>query len=1117
MHTLGGHPQKLDVASWGRHSVPLRDSHRYLSTAQEGMSLRTLRPHQTTAVDAVLREFTAAAGRTTVVMPCASGKTGVGAGVASALASRDGTSRCVIVAPYIELLSQILGEWRLTRGAAALGQVVAVCSDEGLLREYEQDLREQRAYVTCAAEELAALTARPGPVTVATTYASLRVIAEAHHAHAMAPFDLLVSDEAHRSAGHRTKAWADVHRTSRVRASYRLYMTATPKVLLSTEADADEADDVVSMDNTDVYGEVCHRLTHAEARGLGLLAECRLRVPVVTDEQLHAAVQNGGPQMQSGRSAVSPRMLAAQIAVLKAAHQYDLTRIITFHNTVADARWFAQTLPAAAELLPAQERPASLWAGHVHGRHSRGDRAAARKRLGSQDNGLTVVANCRVFGEGLDVPAVSAVGFIGVRNSSTEIIQAIGRALRTGGQVGKIASVIVPVFLGTGESPEAALNSSPFEPVWRVAQALAAHDEEFAAELIAQRRSMGNGRTERAPAEVPSWLSISGIPVPPGFAAALTLKSVRVTTSSWHEYYGAAQAYREREGNLQVRRDHRTSSGLNLGRWIADLRRRRQCGELTDEQITAMNVLGMDWDGRERERRLLRELNVYKEAFGDLMVPVDYATGGDDPFPLGPVTSYTRKRLKEGRLDPGFVAELESLGFVPDVLEKARKVLLSDLDTYKKQYGDLLVPQTYSVPGTGRRLGAQVHELRKKRKTQSVPPSLVEELEMRGFVWDPAALRFTQILKDLDTYQEQYGDLLVPKHYVAPGSGRPLGKQVNELRIHRRRGSLPESDFQQLAARGFVWDVSAYVFARTLKDLTAYRKQHGGLLVPADYVTPGTNRKLGIHVSSLRRSKKARTLPRNQFKALAARGFVWDVPAYVFARTLKDLTAYRKQHGDLLVPADYVTPGTNRKLGEQVNNLRKAKKKGTLPDAHAEALVARGFVWDVSAYVFARTLKDLTAYRKQHGDLLVPGDFVTPGTNRKLGKQVAYLRSRRSRLSAAETAALDALGFVWDVLADEFAGRLRQFTAYTEQHGLTNLTRYSARSPEARALARWWNAQLAQYRAGTLSAARIQAITAAGLSLPQPHAASGLSVNDEQIRLLAHPPADPTALPGPTQ
>ncbi|WP_405824367.1 hypothetical protein OG705_29555 [Streptomyces sp. NBC_00838] len=37
---------------------------------------------------------------------------------------------------------------------------------------------------------------RAGPVTVATTCASLPVIAEAHHAHAMAPFDLLVSDDA---------------------------------------------------------------------------------------------------------------------------------------------------------------------------------------------------------------------------------------------------------------------------------------------------------------------------------------------------------------------------------------------------------------------------------------------------------------------------------------------------------------------------------------------------------------------------------------------------------------------------------------------------------------------------------------------------------------------------------------------------------------------------------------------------------------------------------------------------------------------------------------------------------------------------------------------------------
>ncbi|MFJ2188724.1 DEAD/DEAH box helicase family protein [Kitasatospora sp. NPDC087861] len=87
--------------------------------------------------------------------------------------------------------------------------------------------------MTTQAARIADLVAaeKPGePVTVYATYASLERIVQAHQQFVLPAWDLVVLDEAHRTAGAEGKAWAAVHDDDRVPAKWCLYFTATPRI-----------------------------------------------------------------------------------------------------------------------------------------------------------------------------------------------------------------------------------------------------------------------------------------------------------------------------------------------------------------------------------------------------------------------------------------------------------------------------------------------------------------------------------------------------------------------------------------------------------------------------------------------------------------------------------------------------------------------------------------------------------------------------------------------------------------------------------------------------------------------------------------------------------------------
>lgn len=594
------------------------------------VSAHRLRPHQTEAVDAAARALQLPTGTTApaaglraqVVAACGTGKTRIAAGVAERLRA----SRVLVLVPTLDLLTQTVAAWQ---EAGRGGAVVGVCSLRG-------DTGPGFPSTTDVGE-LVAWCKGLKRVTVFATYASLGLgtLERAHRA-GLEAWDLVVVDEAHRTSGTAGKPWAAVHDQQRVSAVRRLYMTATPRLWEpdgdwaggsgsdgGNGASAPEGRLVASMDDEAVFGPVVYELSLSEAIERGLVAPYRVICVDVADPAWQAAVASGADvRSVQVRGA---RLAAVQTAVLKAAAEYDLGRVLSFHHRTAEAEAFAAGLPAVAEQLWRREpglypKPGGTWARWLCGEH---DPAWRRQVLGEFETGLTsegdvvercVLSSVRVLGEGVDTRACDAVAFADVRGSMPDIVQAVGRALRMQPGQDKVASLAVPVLLGPGETPEAMLTSNSYDGLARLLAALRAHDtrvvEALAAPQAAGRTAgvdtkgqegqeqdddRGEGEGPRVGRPARELLAFSTPRNPALLARFVTLRVLRPERAAWRRGLAAAVAYHGEHGDLRVPYGHVDAEGFPVGRWVAEQRRAHGAGRLPGGRVAELEALGMVW------------------------------------------------------------------------------------------------------------------------------------------------------------------------------------------------------------------------------------------------------------------------------------------------------------------------------------------------------------------------------------------------------------------------------------------------------------------------------------------------------------------------------------------
>lgn len=485
-------------------------------TAPAIKAKKKLREHQVNALNAVEHGL-AQADRGKLIMACGTGKTFTSLKIAERLAGAG--KRVLFLVPSLSLLSQTLTEWSQESDVPLHSFAVCSDSDVGKKRKKDDDTvqtftHELRYPATTEPMRLATeMTKRHDAQhmsVVFSTYHSIDVISRAQHEHGLGAFDLIVCDEAHRTTGatfdsEDESAFVKVHDADFIRSIKRLYMTATPRIYGDAAKASAEKDNVAlcSMDDEVLYGKELYVITFSEAVKRGLLVDYKVIVLAVEETHVNRRLQN---LLKDENNQLKVDDAAKIIGCWKALSKQGLSenlagdteamrRAVAFCQVIEMAKagkthkvsskqiagMFQAVIEAYQEEEFEQAVRLACEAEHVDGSMNASEKEAKLNWLKTEppENTCRILSNVRCLSEGVDVPALDAVLFLTPRSSQVDVVQSVGRVMRTapGKQRGY---VILPVVIPAGVEPHEALNDNKtYGVVWQVLQALRSHDDRF--------------------------------------------------------------------------------------------------------------------------------------------------------------------------------------------------------------------------------------------------------------------------------------------------------------------------------------------------------------------------------------------------------------------------------------------------------------------------------------------------------------------------------------------------------------------------------------------------------------------------------------------------------------
>ena len=465
-----------------------------------------------------------------IILPCGTGKTRISLRVIEELTPSGDLS--VVLCPSIALVAQIRREY-LQHAAVPL-DVLAVCSDatagynpkkEGsrnatldpTVDNSNVSASEVKGRVTTDAEEIAEWMRQgaigSGVKVLIGTYQSSGRVSEALLS-AGVRARVMIADEAHRTAGlkrknsktaaaseeeKRLRDFTVCHDNDRFPVTHRVYQTATPRIYDGKRDTGNPNWIVRSMDDETTFGVELYRKSYMEAVDNKWLSDYRIIAMGINDPEAFETANILATNTKSkGRGKLTTtdylRGLAFALTISGATQggeeEVDIRSCIAFMNTVdksknmaADlqtdnvkkwvSRWFEENTNGGAASDYSLE--------HLDASSNAAARETAKGRLAEADaENPHGIINVGIFGEGTDSPSLSAVAFLEARRSPIDVVQAVGRAMRTADEK-KMGYIICPILVPPTADPEKWMSTSSPDEGWQelgqILLALRAHDQ----------------------------------------------------------------------------------------------------------------------------------------------------------------------------------------------------------------------------------------------------------------------------------------------------------------------------------------------------------------------------------------------------------------------------------------------------------------------------------------------------------------------------------------------------------------------------------------------------------------------------------------------------------------
>jgi superfamily II DNA or RNA helicase len=435
-------------------------------TKEQKLTLTPLspRPHQQRAIDDAKKYFGNEGNtRGKLIFPCGAGKSLTGYWITQEL----GAKSVIVAVPSLALVKQTLEVYlREIAANERTAKWLCVCSDQEIGSTDEVKIHTADLGVPCTTDptDIRHWLKQESELQkiVFTTYQSGRLVADISHSEGI-QFDLGIFDEAHKTVGSTGKLFSYLLFEKNISISKRIFMTATERFYSGTK------DDIVSMDDVDVYGEVFTQMTFKEAINLQLLTDYKvITIDVAKKEIADFIRENKLVELDSKwGTETEARSLAAMIALRKAMKALPIRNAVSFHSSIAKAERNSKL----QEHITATYGLPPIASYTVSGKMSTGQRDRIISEFAEAKGAL--VTNARCLTEGVDVPNIDCIVFADPRKSRIDIVQALGRALRR--KEGKTWGYIILPVVYDGDTHE--IDNDNFNEIVSIVRGLAANDE----------------------------------------------------------------------------------------------------------------------------------------------------------------------------------------------------------------------------------------------------------------------------------------------------------------------------------------------------------------------------------------------------------------------------------------------------------------------------------------------------------------------------------------------------------------------------------------------------------------------------------------------------------------
>ena len=352
-------------------------------------------------------------------------------------------------------------------------------------------------------------------VVIFCTYHSIDTIIQSQKEHALPEFNLVICDEAHRTASlgkgkkriTQNPFFTKVHKNTNLKAQKRLYMTATPKIYMHRiKADAKQNEvELFSMDDVEIYGHPFYEYTFAQAIKDRHLTDYRVVVSYFAkDDQnkidkfaqkfIERYVKVPVKKKKTTKKEIlfdkedATNLIAIYKQICKVGDNYTddkipMKKLVGFTSSIAASKdikkYFKLLIEAYKDSFEDQRYLPELDVNHIDGTMPSKDRASKLEDLKESNDTAHLISNVNCLSEGVDVPALDGVVFFEPRQSEINIIQCIGRVVRKA-ENKKFGYILIPIFFNPDEDAKQSLNDNPeFKKVTKVINALRSMDPDF--------------------------------------------------------------------------------------------------------------------------------------------------------------------------------------------------------------------------------------------------------------------------------------------------------------------------------------------------------------------------------------------------------------------------------------------------------------------------------------------------------------------------------------------------------------------------------------------------------------------------------------------------------------